>query len=557
MRAESHARVAAVAAVAASALAAFAFRRYLRRERRGTRRKIFLTGASGYLGQHLLHYLYSAAPEELEVHAAFGGLEGFESEFAGYAASFHRVDLADEAAVRRLVLSLQPDAVIHCAAISSPAACEKDVARSGAVNTPRALLDALPADTLFVFLSTDQVYDGASRHNDDGDAAARPTPINAYGREKLAFEDALHEALPRTAISLRSSLILGPTTPGRCRKQSFLQFVSGRIASATPTQFISDEFRSVVWVGDLCRIIVWAITGGAAEAPGRYNMGGPARLTRVDVARAVAAGAPGRGALSLAEERSLVEAVPRDSFPPSGVASPADISMTSARIAAAARVPLTPLRTMVDAAMLAEPFTLILQLGASNDADGRVDSDALARSACTARLANALGPNARVLASGGSDYPRFSFNPTPTPHWELVERALLAAGVAETALLRPGLDALHTVDEALLARALVRQLAVSRPPSSVVRELVVVTSDYHAPRARHLFGVAFSAAARCELPIRVEEVPGTLQGPALATRQTHEAASLETLRTAPHGEWAAFLGMHSEARALNAQARAP
>jgi dTDP-4-dehydrorhamnose reductase len=160
--------------------------------------------------------------------------------------------------------------------------CEKNAARSDAINTPHALLNALPTSTTFIFLSTDQVYDGiAGRYAN----AAPAQPVNRYGRSKLAFELALHAALP-ASMSLRSSLILGPRTPGRCRKQSFLQFCEDRARGALQTDFIADEYRSVVWVGDLVQIIRWAaLQGGASSHAGVYNMGGPERLTRVDVAR--------------------------------------------------------------------------------------------------------------------------------------------------------------------------------------------------------------------------------------------------------------------------------
>ena len=231
--------------------------------------------------------------------------------------------------------------------------------------------------------------------------------------------------------------------------------------------------------------------------------------------------------------------------------------MSSARIAAASGTPLTPLRTMADVSLLRtaasadERLTLILQLGGTNDAHGKVDAEVRARSKRTAELVAAKrkgsagsgggGNTVRVLTSGGAAPSRFPFNPTTTPHWQMVEGALAAAGVPEEALLRPGLPALHTVDEAIMARAYVRQLAVSRPPSSVFKEVIVVTSDFHVARARHLFKVAFSAKSRCPLPVHFEGVPSALGGSALKERRRHEAESLRTLRTRPNGVWLDFL----------------
>ena len=94
---------------------------------------------------------------------------------------------------------------------------------------------------------------------------------------------------------------------------------------------------------------------------------------------------------------------------------------------------------------------LILQLGATNDASGTADPDVVARCPVTVALyqaAVAAGRSVMVLASGGeysTSEQTFSFNPTSRPHAEIVEAALLAAGLPETGLLRPGLPAMHTV----------------------------------------------------------------------------------------------------------------
>ena len=143
---------------------------------------------------------------------------------------------------------------------------------------------------------------------------------------------------------------------------------------------------------------------------------------------------------------------------------------------------------------------LLLQLGATNDASGTPDPDVLARCPVTVALyreAVAAGRPVTVLASGGeyssSESSPFTFNPTATPHAEIVMAALLASGLPEAALVRPGLPAMHTVDEALLCRELL--LSAQHGEGSATdagvtapSELVVVTSEYHAARAEHLFG---------------------------------------------------------------------
>lgn len=188
---------------------------------------------------------------------------------------------------------------------------------------------------------------------------------------------------------------------------------------------------------------------------------------------------------------------------------------------------------------------LILPLGSSNSAGGTVDADGHTRASQVYKLYEeqiAAGRKCQVLVSGGSSPEDFPFNPTDKPHWRYVANLLFAIGVEHSSIIMPGLEALHTVDEAIMARKFVlRRMQSQDEAAPRVAELIVVTSDYHSARARHLFGVAFGEHAQCKVPVRVVEHPGHIVGPALAAREEHEAKQLHTLRVDPYGAWAAFL----------------
>lgn len=198
-----------------------------------------------------------------------------------------------------------------------------------------------------------------------------------------------------------------------------------------------------------------------------------------------------------------------------------------------------------------EGHFLLLQLGSSNDDKGNVDAEVQQRAVKTASLWRALaaaGQHVSVLVSGGADPNRF-FNRTSTSHWRYVKQALLDCGLSAEHIIDPGLEALHTVDEALMAVEYVREHGA--------RRLWVVTSDFHAARARHLFYVAF-ASAGLSVDLLVLGVPDACEGELLQAYAAKEVKALEGLRSAPYGAWATYLGGAAEpaaAAALNADPR--
>ena len=275
--------------------------------------KILLTGASGFLGQHLLQHLRSTSHDVTALCHRQESAERLRAHYPSYRVAC--VDLASPDSIDAFLAFLAGltfDVCIHSAAISSPKLCEQDPERARAVNVPQYFLEKLGSGTYTIVLSTDQVYEGTGPPYKEDDPV---NPLNAYGQSKVTLEQLCSH---RPTIQLRSSILLGPTTETPSH-DTFLHFVASR--KDTPTEFYTDEKRSVVGVHDVVRMILWLV-----EHPGTsgvYNMGGTASISRADMARAVG------DYLGWEPSSYLIPCVKPQS---SGVPTPLDISMDSTKL---------------------------------------------------------------------------------------------------------------------------------------------------------------------------------------------------------------------------------
>jgi dTDP-4-dehydrorhamnose reductase len=107
--------------------------------------------------------------------------------------------------------ALAPDAIVHAAALSSPAVCEQNSSDAYAANvllTQRVVALARDLGVPCVFLSTDLVFDGNCDVPPGGfDERSDPRPQSVYAKTKLQAEE-VALAYPSSCV-LRISLLIG------------------------------------------------------------------------------------------------------------------------------------------------------------------------------------------------------------------------------------------------------------------------------------------------------------------------------------------------------------
>lgn len=138
--------------------------------------RILITGASGFVGPHLIDELLRHWPQAI--------------------LSTERFDICDAEATRTAVRAAAPDACIHLAGITAvgEARAQPDLAWQvnlhGTINLARAVLAEAP-ECRFLFISSAEAYGGSFRQFGKVAETAALAPMNTYAATKAAADLAI------------------------------------------------------------------------------------------------------------------------------------------------------------------------------------------------------------------------------------------------------------------------------------------------------------------------------------------------------------------------------
>jgi len=140
--------------------------------------KVVVTGATGFLGQKLVKLVE-------KTHNCIS--LGFNNALGN---NKYRVDLINKKETFDLLNILNPDVVIHTAALADVDKCQKDPFYAYQLNVKATKNIVEWANNnnnnlRFIYISTDQVYNNKGPSREDGDVS----PINVYGMTKLWGEE--------------------------------------------------------------------------------------------------------------------------------------------------------------------------------------------------------------------------------------------------------------------------------------------------------------------------------------------------------------------------------
>lgn len=193
------------------------------------------------------------------------------------------LELTDFGAVERRFAHDQPDAVIHCAAMSKSPQCQLDPAgaRMWNVDVTRHLAGLFMGRRM-LFLSTDLVFDGQSGGYDE---KASVNPLSFYAETKVEAEKAVLKHPGHLVI--RTSLNHGTSPTG---DRGFNEEMTRSWQSGRKLKLFTDEFRTPIPAVCTARALLELV---GQEVDGILHVAGTERLSRWEIGQVLAASLPG------------------------------------------------------------------------------------------------------------------------------------------------------------------------------------------------------------------------------------------------------------------------
>ena len=203
-----------------------------------------VTGATGFLGSMVVERL----KEQYEVLGV-----GFNQ----VPKDGLQVDLRDRDAIEQMMGDVRPNLVVHCAAYRDPDFCEEHPDETVRMNiyAVRDMVEVLPIEARFLYISTDYVFDGNHPPYTEEDA---PDPISMYGRSKAMAEPFVLQR--EGGIVLRVPLLMGA---GKTLEQSgFIYQMYQAVKEGKELELDDVLVRHPTWINDVAEAIAFLFQRG-------------------------------------------------------------------------------------------------------------------------------------------------------------------------------------------------------------------------------------------------------------------------------------------------------
>jgi len=231
--------------------------------------RLLVTGASGLLGSKLCEL---ATIKNYEVYSAYSQHEPL------YGLRI-QVDVSNRGDVEKIFEKVNPEAVVHAAALTNVDRCESEKELAWKINVEGTIniVESCKKHRAFlVYISTDYVFDGEKGMYKEDD---KPAPINYYGLTKLKGEESVENLTDQHCVA-RSSVIYGsiPATG----KVNFALWLLDKLERKEEVKIVTDQWNSPTLNTNLANMILEVLE---RKLNGIFHLAGATRLNRYEFAK--------------------------------------------------------------------------------------------------------------------------------------------------------------------------------------------------------------------------------------------------------------------------------
>ena len=232
--------------------------------------KYLVTGSSGLIGSQLVHDL--AKSGEI-VYSCYNN----NKPFSGIPI---QLNLLDFEGISKIFKKLQPDIIIHSAALTDVEKCEIEPRLANLINIEATKVIAQEVEKInsyLMYISTDYVFDGKQGLYNETDLT---NPLSNYGLTKLCGEKIIQEKTSRWSI-IRTSTPFGKHPS----KKTFPSWIYENLKIKKKINIIENQLTSPTYVPNLSNMILEIIT---RNFEGFFHLAGSTRISRFEFAKLIA-----------------------------------------------------------------------------------------------------------------------------------------------------------------------------------------------------------------------------------------------------------------------------
>lgn len=227
--------------------------------------KILITGGSGLLGSATAALFKDYYRTFITYTNNKVFIEGCET---------YRLDITNKEEVFKVIGAIQPDFIIHTAALIGVGICEnnKEMAYNINVNGTKHIAEAAAKfNSKIVHISTDYVFDGKKGMYKETD---KPNPLNYYAKTKLEAEKLINKnnAIIRTSIYGWNIIK---------ERKNFATFILEGLENNKKINIFEDQYNTTILANNLAEALKEIVD---KNKKGIYNIGGSERQSKYEFA---------------------------------------------------------------------------------------------------------------------------------------------------------------------------------------------------------------------------------------------------------------------------------